>query len=51
MFELVRKRVAVSDLTLQLVWPPATLASFGWLLFQDQVHPAVVYLLQFYLSF
>jgi hypothetical protein len=28
-----------------------TLASFGWLLIQNKIHPIVVYLLQLYLTF
>ncbi|MEM6794197.1 MAG: hypothetical protein AAF725_09445 [Acidobacteriota bacterium] len=28
-----------------------TLASFGWLLLQNRIHPAVIYMLQVYLTF
>ena len=52
MIDVVRKRVAaLPDLPLQLVLAGATLASFGWLLVQDQIHPLFVYFLQIYLTF
>ena len=52
MLEAVRKRVAaLPDLPLQLILATGTLASFGWLLVQDQIHPLFVYFLQVYLTF
>ncbi|HEV8631344.1 MAG TPA: hypothetical protein VGV61_13585 [Thermoanaerobaculia bacterium] len=52
MIEAVRKRVAtLPDLPLQLILATGTLASFGWLLVQDQIHPLFVYFLQLYLTF
>lgn len=50
--QAVRKRVAtVSELPLQLTLAVGTVASFGWLLVQDQIHPLFVYFLQLYLTF
>ena len=51
MIESVRNRIAISELTLQLALAAGTLTSFGWLLVQDQIHPLLIYCLQFYLSF
>ncbi|HXT22456.1 MAG TPA: hypothetical protein VN923_17015 [Thermoanaerobaculia bacterium] len=52
MLQAVRSRVAaLPDLPLQLALATATLASFGWLLVQDQIHPLFVYFLQVYLTF
>jgi len=39
------------DLPLQLILAAGTLASFSWLLVQDQIHPLFVYFLQVYLTF
>ena len=52
MMQAVRTRVAsLPDLPLQLALATGTLASFGWLLVHDQVHPLFVYFLQLYLTF
>lgn len=52
MIQAVRARVAaVPQLSLQLLSAAGTLASFGWLLAQDQIHPLFVYFLQLYLTF
>ena len=52
MLEAVRKRVAtLPDLPLQLILAAGTLASFSFLLVQDQIHPLFVYFLQVYLTF
>jgi hypothetical protein len=51
LIQAVRKRVAVSELPLQLTLAVGTVASFGWLLVQDQIHPLFVYFLQLYLTF
>jgi hypothetical protein len=52
MIQAVRKRVAaLPDLTLQVLLAAGSLASFGWLLVQDQIHPLFVYFLQVYLTF
>jgi hypothetical protein len=50
--QAVRKHAsAVSELPLQMILAAGTVASFGWLLVQDQVHPLFVYFLQLYLTF
>jgi hypothetical protein len=52
MIQAVRARVAaVPQFALQLMLAAGTLASFGWLLAQDQIHPLFVYFLQLYLTF
>ena len=40
-----------AELPLQVILATGTLASFGWLLVQDQIHPLFVYFLQIYLTF
>lgn len=50
--QAVRKHLAVvSELPLQLTLAAGTVAAFGWLLVQDQIHPLFVYFLQLYLTF
>ena len=52
MMESVEKRVAaVSDVPLKILLAAGSLGSFAWLLGHDQIHPLVVYCLQFYLAF
>jgi len=52
MIQAVRARVAaVPQASLQILLAAGTLASFGWLLAQDQIHPLFVYFLQLYLTF
>ena len=56
MLDSVRKQVAVSYLPVKSVpvkvlLSVGSLASFGWLLSHDLVHPIVIYALQLYLSF
>lgn len=52
MTELVRKHVAaVPDFAIRWVLAAGSVASFSWLLLSDQIHPLVVYFLQFYLTF
>ena len=52
MLDSVRKvAVFVPDVPARVLVPVATLASFGWLLFQGKVHPLVIYCLELYLSF
>ncbi len=43
--------VALPGVSIQLLVSVGTLASFGWLLLQDKIHPIVIYLLQIYLTF
>jgi hypothetical protein len=52
MIETLRGRVAtLPGATLELLLAAGSLASFGWLLTHDHIHPLVVYLLQLYLTF
>jgi hypothetical protein len=51
MFERVQRRVALSELQVQVLLCGAALTSFGGLLFQDRVHPVAIYLLQLFLTF
>ena len=52
MLESARKYAVALPRVPAHVWPAAgTVASFAWLLAQDQIHPIVVYLLQVYLTF
>jgi len=51
MLDSVRKHVAVPYVPGKVLLSAATVASFGWLLAHDQVHPLVIYALQLFLSF
>jgi hypothetical protein len=52
MLESVRRHAAaVPPVSGRVVFSAGTLASFGWLLAHDLVHPIIVYALQLYLSF
>jgi hypothetical protein len=52
MLESVRRHAAaVPQVSGRVVFSAGTLASFGWLLAHDLVHPIIVYALQLYLSF
>lgn len=51
MLDSVRKLSAVPYVPGRVLLSAATIASFGWLLAQDQIHPLVVWALQLYLSF
>lgn len=35
----------------QIMLSAGTIASFGWLLLQNKIHPIVIYFLQMYLTF
>jgi hypothetical protein len=50
MLDSVRKHVAVPEIPVKVLLSVGSLASFGWLLSQDLVHPIVIYALQLYLS-
>jgi hypothetical protein len=50
MLESVRK-LAVPYVPGKVLLSATTIASFGWLLAQDRIHPLVVWALQLYLSF
>ncbi|HYO15372.1 MAG TPA: hypothetical protein VE685_19425 [Thermoanaerobaculia bacterium] len=51
MLDSVRKHVAIPQVSGRMLLSVGTLASFGWLLAQDAIHPIVIYALQLYLSF
>lgn len=51
MLDSVRKHVAVPYVPVKVLLSVGSLASFGWLLSHDLVHPIVIYALQLYLSF
>ena len=52
MLESARNRIdALPRVPVQTVLSIGTLASFGWLMLQDKIHPIVLYLLQVYLTF
>lgn len=51
MLDSVRKHVAVPYVPVKVLLSVGSLASFGWLLSHDLVHPIVIYALQVYLSF
>jgi hypothetical protein len=50
MLDSVRKHVAVPEIPVKVLLSVGSLASFGWLLSHDLVHPIVIYALQLYLS-
>lgn len=51
MLESIRASVAIPRLPAQAVLSAGTIASFGWLLANDLIHPVVIYLFELYLSF
>jgi hypothetical protein len=51
MLDSVRKHVAVPYVPVKALLSVGSLASFGWLLSQDMVHPIVIYALQLFLAF
>ncbi len=52
MLQSARNRVvALPRIPTQILLSAGILASFGWLLLQDKIHPMVIYLLQIYLTF
>ena len=51
MLDSVRKHVVIPYVPAKVLLSVGSLASFGWLLSQDLIHPIVVYALQLYLSF
>ena len=52
MLDSVRKHAAaVPDVPIKVLLSVGSLASFGWLLSHDLVHPIVIYALQLFLSF
>ncbi len=51
MLDSVRASIALPRLPVRVWLSAGTLATFGWLLVHDLVHPAVIYLFELYLSF
>ncbi len=52
MLEFTRHRIAaLPRVPAQVIFSAGTVASFGWMLFQDKIHPLAIYLLQVYLTF
>ena len=52
MLESARNRVvALPRIPTNALLSTGILASFGWLLYQNKIHPIVIYLLQLYLTF
>ncbi len=51
MLDSVRKHVAVPYIPGRVLLSAATIASFGWLLAHDMIHPLVIYALQLFLVF
>ena len=51
MIEAIRKSIALPRVPVDRVISVATIATFGWLLLNDQIHPLAVYILRFYLTF
>jgi hypothetical protein len=55
MIDLVRKHVAVPQVSGRVpgrvLLSVGTVASFGWLLAHDLIHPLVIYAFQLYLAF
>ena len=52
MLDSVRKQVAtIPHVPVKVLLSVGSIASFGWLLAHDLVHPIVIYALQLYLSF
>ena len=43
--------VALPRIPTQVILPAGVLASFGWMLYQNKIHPVAIYLLQIYLTF
>jgi hypothetical protein len=50
MLDSLRKHAAVPYVPVKVLLSMGSLASFGWLLSHDLVHPIVIYALQLYLS-
>jgi hypothetical protein len=51
MLDSARKQFAVPYVPVKVLLSVGSLASFGWLLSHDLVHPIVIYALQLFLSF
>jgi hypothetical protein len=51
MLESIRASVALPRVPSRALLSAGTVASFGWLLANDLIHPVVIYLFELYLSF
>lgn len=52
MLQSARRRIlAIPRVPTQHMLTVGTLASFGWLLLQNKIHPFIIYVLQVYLTF
>jgi hypothetical protein len=51
MLDSARKQFAVPYVPVKVLMSVGSLASFGWLLSHDLIHPIVIYALQLFLSF
>jgi hypothetical protein len=51
MLDSVRRLATIPYVSGRVLLSAATVASFGWLLAHDMIHPLVIYALQLYLSF
>lgn len=52
MLESARKYIgALPTVPAHVLLSAGTIASFGWLLLEDRVHPIFIYVLQIYLTF
>ncbi len=51
MLESIRRVASIPRVPTQAILTAGTLAGFGWLLANDQIHAMLVYLLQLYLTF
>ena len=50
MLQSIRKAVPAAAIPVEWLLAAGTVASFGWLLVQDRIHPLLIYVLQLYLS-
>lgn len=51
MLDSIRASAAVPRVPARALFSVGTVASFGWLLANDLIHPVVIYLFELYLSF
>ena len=51
MLDSLRKTAVLPQVPARVWLPAVSLTAFGWLLAQDVIHPAVVFLMQLYLAF
>ena len=51
MLESIRRRAAISRVSILPIASVGVVFTFFWLLIHDQIHPFVIYFAQIYLSF